>query len=310
MRLQGNKTRGGWLGAFTLLALCLAAAAQEPAAGDPLVVEQATVSERFREAERRLLEMAQGLKESDPARAAHLAEVVARARREFVADGMSRIARLLEQERYTEAIELEEQVLDDLAALVDALSARQWTEDLERLTGLGRRLDDLVERQRRAEENLARAGESEDLAAALQEQEAIHRDTTELLGELDHAVEGSSAAAGQLRSASRAMEAAMRELEANRGKTALPHEENARRALEAARRAVRDAAATVVAERQRELLGRLIATLRETLARQEVGEAIVTVADAFRLSAAAVVLPVSVDPVNESLSYPLPERLD
>ncbi len=263
---MGTERAGALLG-LALLALWSLGSGPLPAqelARDALAREQGTVRERFREAEKRLLEMAQSLKESDPARAERLTEVVALARQKFIADAMSRIEQLLKQKRYTEAIQVEQQVLENLSEIVDILSAQHLSEDVEGLRGLARKLDDLIERQRRAAEALSAA----QLAQALKEQEGIYRDAAQLQGELSALQDLAGSISGQMRSASRAMEAAIRELAAGEARAAAPHQGEALAALQEARRAAQQRLARLVAEKQRETLRRLLAIFLDVLGRQ------------------------------------------
>jgi len=254
--------------AAALLLLCLVASPQTYAA-DALVVEQKAVAQRFLEVERRLLEMAAGLETTDPSRSRHLLEAAALARREFIADRMARIGELLSAERYAEAIELEQETLAALYALMEALGARQWGEDLERLEGLAQELDRLIQRQRRAAEHLAGAP-AQELPGLAGEQESVRRDTERLRAQVQGAcADPLGRVASSMQSASSSMKAAAQDLKAGEREDALLHQQDATRALEAARSRLQEVIARSRAERNRELVRRLVAALRRTLGRQE-----------------------------------------
>ena len=260
--------RNTWLIAAAVLLAAGTVAAQRSPGRDALVVEQQTVLERFREAEKRLLEMADQLRATDPARAEQFTKAVSIAREKFVIDNMARIAELLRRERYAEAMDLQEQTLAGLSELLAALASQEWRAEMARLGQLRRVLDGLIQRQQMASAELAAAGR--DLSDALREQEEVLSDTETLKGELEGAgAEGAGRAAGSVRVASRAMRAAADMLGAGTRRGVATQQREAERALAAARQQIDEAIREVKARRQQEMLSRLIEMLEGMLSAQQ-----------------------------------------
>lgn len=235
---------------------------------DPLVTDQRTVLERMREVEKRLIEMARDLEQSDPIRAGQLMNAVTAARKEFIVDDMGVAVRMLEEERYGEAEEVQQEVLNNLRTLLDALSVQQWRTELARLEEHLRILDDLIGRQQHAAEDGAGRG---DLEEARREQQGILRDTEALLSQMQDGRTGRSGPGSEnVGKARDPMARAVGSLEKGDRTEAAGRQREALNALEAARQELRDAMADLKRARQRELLARLEKMFREMLASQHV----------------------------------------
>ncbi|MHC4591562.1 MAG: hypothetical protein ACYS8L_02575, partial [Planctomycetota bacterium] len=247
-----------------VLALAQVARAAGHAGGpESLAYDQGRIQERVAGVEQRLLEMARLLEAERPAKAAQLREALTVSRERFIVSRMGDVRGLLDGRRYSEAARVQAELLEDLAALAEALGAEQWAGELERLRDAEHRLARLRREQSASAARTPGLSGAASFRDAAEDQQAIRRRAQKLLGELR-----GGPAAERLYDAVTQMSAAEDALSAEAPGAAAEAQRGADRRLAAALDAVRAAIARLEAQRRAELRRKVREMLEQVLEAQ------------------------------------------
>jgi len=129
-------------------------ASQESAAKSPgaLATTQDAISMRFKRFEKTLLQMAEYLRKTDPARADLLIRVIGRSQEDQIAQQMEQVVSLLESRRLGDAADRQTDVLTHLKSLLALLQSEDRLSELdrekERIKDLLKDLDKLIAREK------------------------------------------------------------------------------------------------------------------------------------------------------------------
>jgi len=132
-----------------------------------LTTTQEAISRRYKRFEETLLKMAELMRKTDPDRAELLRRVIGKSKEQFITLRMDRLIELLENEQFGDAIDQQDDLIVELASILDLLGSEDRAQEIEeekrRLKDLIRNVDMLLGKQKSIRADTERGAGAEGL---------------------------------------------------------------------------------------------------------------------------------------------------